>query len=63
MGSAIAVICGLAAAAMLACGIRAEAKRKAQQQQRQARVDLDAAVDEHDLAQWETEWADWRGAP
>lgn len=60
MTSAFGVICGLAAAAMLACGIRAEAKRKAQ---RKPRFDVDARVDEDDLVQWEAEWADWRGAP
>lgn len=62
MGSAIAAVCALGCIAMAVYGVRAKAKRAADKRRRGGdEPDVEASAE--DIAQWETEWADWRSAP
>jgi len=54
VGSAIAAACALAAGFMAGWGVRDE-QEHTRRQKRRERFDLDARVDEDDLAAWEAE--------
>ena len=55
MSSAIAAACALAVGLMAGWGVRDEQEHARRQKRERQRFDLDARVDEDDLAAWEAE--------